>query len=122
MRGCGRWPSTSPSCASLHDQVRELDDDGKYPDAVFLSVGHEQPERARPTGRGATKPAELARRRPRCRRRCRATSRARRSASCRRPHDARIGFGVLVIAIPLFAILAGLLVLLGLERRIGEYR
>ena len=36
--------------------------------------------------------------------------------------DARVGFGVLVIAIPLFAILAGLLVLLGLERRIGEYR
>ena len=36
--------------------------------------------------------------------------------------DARFGFGVLVIAIPLFAILAGLLVLLGLERRIGEYR
>ena len=36
--------------------------------------------------------------------------------------DARNGFGVLEVAIPLFAVLAGLLVLLGLERRIGEYR
>ena len=32
------------------------------------------------------------------------------------------GYGVLEVAIPLFAVLAGLLVLLGLERRIGEYR
>ena len=36
--------------------------------------------------------------------------------------DARTGYGVLEVAIPLFAVLAGLLVLLGLERRIGEYR
>jgi len=36
--------------------------------------------------------------------------------------DARRGYGVLEIAIPVLAVLAGLLVLLGLERRIAEYR
>ncbi len=36
--------------------------------------------------------------------------------------DARQGYGVLEIAIPVLAVLAGLLVLLGLERRIAEYR
>jgi len=36
--------------------------------------------------------------------------------------EARSGFGLLEVAIPVFAVIAGLLVLLGLERRIGEYR
>ena len=106
----------------LHTQVRGLDDDGNYNDAVFISVG---------TGvadlRGALtekwgKPARTRRGRPHGGRgqpghHARAKDRLNAAA-----HDARNGFGVLAIAIPLFAILAGLLVLLGLERRIGEYR
>ena len=36
--------------------------------------------------------------------------------------DARGGFGMLTLAIPLLFVLAGALVLLGLQRRISEYR
>ena len=52
----------------------------------------------------------------------RATSRAAQARLLGAATDARQGYGVLEIAIPVLAILAGLLVLLGLERRIAEYR
>ena len=40
----------------------------------------------------------------------------------RRAENAQTGFGVLAIVIPVLTVAAGLLVLVGLQRRIGEYR
>ena len=105
----------------VHDQVRRLDDDGHYNEAVGLSVGtNDNGGRARPRGHGRPEPGAQGCRRPREHapdEHQRAQVRLLGAAS-----DARSGYGVLEIAIPVLAILAGLLVLLGLERRIGEYR
>jgi hypothetical protein len=105
----------------LHVKVRARDDDGRYQEAVGLSVGTNddtikqqlEPEggpgqelRAVDKLEGALQ-ASIAR------------SQARLLGSAQ---DARSGYGMLEVAIPVFAIIAGLLVLLGLERRIGEYR
>jgi hypothetical protein len=106
----------------LHTQVRGLDDDGNYNDAVFISVGTGVADLRQALAEKWGKPArelatvdgmDAALNENIMRAQDRLDSAA---------HDARTGFGVLRIAIPLFAILAGLFVLLGLERRIGEYR
>jgi hypothetical protein len=104
----------------LHAQVRAKDTSGDYTQAVALSVGTSNPTLAAafgPAGPGQ----ELA-----------AVDELQHSLQddiagaqvrlASAAQDARAGFGVLEVAIPLFAVLAGLLVLLGLERRIGEYR
>ena len=75
---------------SLHDQVRKLDDDGKYPDAVYLSVGTSNQN----VRRAILTPNDEARGfRPStgCRKRCRTTSRRRRSGWCRRPQTPASG-------------------------------
>ena len=105
---------------SLHDQVRKLDDDGKYPDAVYLSVGtSNQNVHARLDPNDEARELQAVDRMQEALQDNIARAQVRLVSAAA---DARVGFGVLVIAIPLFAILAGLLVLLGLERRIGEYR
>jgi hypothetical protein len=96
----------------LHTQVRERDDGGDYNGAVALSVGTSDPplpgqELAAIDELQRALQVEITR------------SQARLASAAQ---DARRGFGVLEVAIPVFAVIAGLLVLLGLERRIGEYR
>jgi hypothetical protein len=88
----------------LHAQVQAKDDGGEYNQAVALSVGEQLAavDQLQDALQG-----DIAR------------SQARLASAAQ---DARSGFGVLEVAIPVFAIIAGLLVLLGLERRIGEYR
>jgi hypothetical protein len=107
---------------TLHSKVREFDDSGEYNNAVGLSVGTTN-EAAKKffADAGVSTHQELD-----------AVDQLDRelqthitSAQARlldAARDARTGFGALELAIPLLAILAGLLVLLGLERRIAEYR
>ena len=104
----------------LHSQVRHEDDGGHYTEAVALSIGTSDPSQAAtfgPAGPGqelaAVEKLQDALQHDITRSQARLASAAQ---------DARSGYGVLEVAIPLFAVLAGLLVLLGLERRIGEYR
>ena len=105
----------------LHSQVRDNDDGGHYTQAeIKPSIGTSDATQAAafgPAGPGQELAAvdklqhalqhDIAR------------SQVRLAAAAQ---DTRSGYGVLEVAIPLFAVLAGLLVLLGLERRIGEYR
>ena len=107
----------------VHTQVRKLDDDGKYEQAVGLSVGTnsrdveliqkldgmggQSQELEAVDALDTALQANI----------MRAQERLLDAAD-----DARTGYGALEVAIPLMAILAGLLVLLGLERRIAEYR
>jgi len=108
------------SLRHLHTKVRAQDVGGHYNEAVALSVGTSDQTLAASLGKAGSGQelaavdelqhalqADIAR------------SQARLASAAQ---DARSGFGVLEIAIPLFAVVAGLLVLLGLERRIGEYR
>jgi hypothetical protein len=88
----------------LHSQVGKRDDDGKYTEAVRLSVG---PQLASVDQLQQALQSDINR------------SQVRLASAAQ---DARSGFGPLEVGIPVFAIIAGLLVLLGLERRIGEYR
>jgi len=88
----------------LHAQIRDLDHGGDYNGAVALSVG-QQVAAVDQLQHGLQNDIDR--------------SQGRLAAAAQ---DARSGFGVLEVAIPVFAIIAGLLVLLGLERRIGEYR
>jgi hypothetical protein len=86
-----------------HEQVRELDAEGRYDAAVARSIEQEA-EAARALDAGLR--GEIARAR-----------RQLDDASA----DARRGFGVLGIAIPVLVVLTGVLVFLGLQRRIAEY-
>jgi hypothetical protein len=89
---------------SLHKAVLAADKGGNYDQAVLLAVGDETvAERALDGGLGR----EIA------------ASRQQLDAAAT---DARRGFDLLAIAIPVLAILAGVLVLIGLQRRITEYR
>jgi hypothetical protein len=104
----------------LHSQVRDRDDGGEYAKAVALSVGTSNDAMAASFGEAgpgqelaAVDKLQHALQHDIVRSQVRLASAAQ---------DARSGYGVLEVAIPLFAVLAGLLVLLGLERRIGEYR
>jgi hypothetical protein len=104
----------------LHTQVRGKDDEGDYSQAVALSVGTSDPVRAAsfgPAGPGQELAAVDQLQRALQRDIDRSQVRLATAAQ-----DAHSGFGVLEIAIPVFAVIAALLVLLGLERRIGEYR
>ena len=104
----------------LHSQVRAKDDGGAYTQAVALSVGTSNDTMAASFGEAgpgqeltAVDKLEHALQDDIARSQVRLASAAQ---------DARSGYGVLEVAIPVFAVIAGLLVLLGLERRIGEYR
>jgi hypothetical protein len=104
----------------LHSQVRHKDDGGDYNQAVALSIGTSDSKQVATLGPGgpgqeltAVDKLQHALQHDIARSQVRLASAAQ---------DARTGYGVLEVAIPLFAVLAGLLVLLGLERRIGEYR
>ncbi len=94
----------------IHSEVRTEDAQGRYNDAVGSSVGTsgvQGPELTAVQRLGNGMQTQI----------MRAQDRLQSAA-----HDAQHGFGVLVIAIPVFAVIAGLLVLLGIERRIAEYR
>ncbi len=105
----------------VHDDVRKFDDDGDYEKAVGLSVGTNDDavnDALKQSGGGSQELAAVDR-----------LDRALQTNIARAQvrlldaaDDARTGYGALEVAIPIFAILAGLLVLLGLERRIAEYR
>jgi len=105
----------------VHDEVRKRDDDGKYNEAVGLSVGTSRADVQSTLASvgGAGQELQAA---DRFQHDLRADITRARARLATAAHDARAGFGVLEVAVPLLAILAGLLVLLGLERRIGEYR
>ncbi len=98
----------------VHARVRALDDGGNWEDAVALSVGKGG---AAADGQGQELLAVQRLERGLQTEIMRAQARLETAAN-----DARNGFGVLLIAIPVFAIVAGFLVLVGLERRIAEYR
>lgn len=86
-----------------HKKVRELDDSGRYREAVLLSIGPEAEDvEALNTG-------------------LRDQMTAAQERLDAHAGDARGGFEALVIALPLVAALSVLLVLAGLQRRIGEY-
>jgi hypothetical protein len=105
----------------LHAEVRETDDGGQYNEAVGLSVGTSDQEALTALQAEGGPGQELRTVRQMQQMLEADIGRAQvRLASAAR--DARVGFGALLIGIPLIAVLAGLLVLLGLERRIGEYR
>ena len=89
---------------TLHNDVREKDENGSYNDAVGLAIGDEAQVVAQ---LDAGLSDEIAR----------AERRLDDGAA-----DARGGFGALAVGIPLLAVLAAVLVLVGLQRRIGEYR
>jgi hypothetical protein len=107
----------------VHAQVRQLDDDGNYEAAVGLSVGTNSDDEellAELTALGGQRQELEA---------VDALDRALQANIMRAQNrlldaadDSRTGYGALELAIPLFAIAAGLLVLVGLERRIAEYR
>ncbi len=107
---------------TLHSDVRDYDDRGDYNQAVGLSVGttdeaaHARLCRARAGRTRSSTPSTTSIARSR-RDITRAQVRLLDAAA-----DARQGYGALELAIPVLAIIAGLLVLLGLERRIAEYR
>jgi hypothetical protein len=104
----------------LHAQVRNKDDGGEYSQAVALSVGTSDPELAASFGKaGPGQELAAVDRLEHALQGDITRSHSRLSSAAK---DARLGFGALEVAIPVFAIIAGLLVLLGLERRIGEYR
>jgi hypothetical protein len=90
--------------ASVHADVRTLDDRSNYNDAVTLATGRETEV---VHALDASLQSEITR----------ATQNLNDDAA-----DARSGFGVLSVAIPVLLVLAGMLVLLGLQRRISEYR
>ena len=87
-----------------HDAVWNLDEEGNYDGAVKRLIGQEA-DAARAFDAGLTR--EIAR------------SWARLDAAA---GQARSGFDGLAVAIPLLIVIAGLLVLVGLKRRIGEYQ
>ena len=86
-----------------HKRVRELDDSGRYRDAVLLSIGAEADD-VEALNAGLRDQITAAQ--------------ERMDAHA---GDARGGFESLVIALPFAAALSALLVLAGLQRRIGEY-
>jgi hypothetical protein len=87
-----------------HDQVRTLDTNGNYDQAVTTSTETEaKAASALDDALGSQIEA----------------SRGRLDSAAA---DARSGFDALDVAIPLLAVLAAVLVLIGLQRRIGEYR
>ncbi len=89
---------------ATHDEVGRLDDASEYTDAVNRAITTEA-EVARSLDDQLQQEID------------RATATLEADAD-----DARGGFGVLTLAIPLLFVLAGALVLLGLQRRISEYR
>jgi len=88
----------------LHTKIRALDDGGNYEQAVATATG-QQADLV--TKINATINTEIDQ----------AKARLEQHTS-----DARSGFGVLAVAIPVLVLLAALLVLYGLQRRITEYR
>jgi hypothetical protein len=106
----------------LHGQVRDFDDRGEYNLAVGLSVGITN-DKARQTLEtsygGLHQELDAIDQLDRELQTHITRGQARLLAAA---DDARVGYGALEVAIPLLTILAGLLVLLGLERRIAEYR
>ena len=105
----------------LHSDVRSYDDRGDYNLAVGLSVGTTDTATATTLASlgGTHQELDAIDRLDRELQSDITRSQARLLGAAA---DARQGYGVLEIAIPVLAILAGLLVLLGLERRIAEYR
>jgi hypothetical protein len=107
----------------VHAQVRQLDDDGNYEAAVGLSVGTNSDDE-----KLLAKLAELGGQRQELEavdsldRALQANIMRAQNRLLDAADDSRTGYGALELAIPLFAIAAGLLVLFGLERRIAEYR
>jgi hypothetical protein len=87
-----------------HQRVRSLDTQGQYDQAVANSIGAEA-RAAQTLDSGLSDEIDRAR--------------ARLDAAAA---DGRAGFDPLAIGIPLLIVLAGVLVLIGLQRRIGEYR
>ena len=89
---------------AMHEQIRKADDDGDY----TIAVNRATIDEAKLVGQLDTDiQREISR------------SRARLDANAA---DARSGFGTLEVAIPLLLLLAGALVIIGLQRRIVEYR
>jgi hypothetical protein len=119
----GRLAGHYRNLNAVHKKVRTLDEDGHYEQAVGLSVGTNNTDAELTAALGALGGQ---------RQELRAVDRLDRAlqADITRAQvrlldaaaDARTGYGALELAIPVFAIVAGLLVLLGLERRIAEYR
>jgi hypothetical protein len=89
---------------SVANEVVQLDDDARYKDAVDLALGGQAHASAR---LDASIRAESAH------------AQARFDAAA---HDARSGFAVLAVALTLGLLLAGVLVLVGLQPRIREYQ
>jgi hypothetical protein len=106
---------------NLHALVRQTDDGGAYNQAVGLSVGTSDQDTLTALGAqgGPGQELETVGRLQQMLQDDIARAQVRLASAA---SDARVGFGVLLIGILLIAVLAGLLVLLGLERRIGEYR
>jgi hypothetical protein len=92
-----------------HDAVRAADNGGDYNGAIKLAVGR-QADVGREAPSVQNLDADL--------RRVIANAQQRLDA---RAADARAGFDLLAVAIPLLAILAGAFVIAGLQRRIAEY-
>jgi hypothetical protein len=88
----------------LHKQIRSQDDNGDYETAVASATGAEADVITKIDSEIDT---EIA---------------AARNRLDSRADDARGGFGVLAVAIPILVLLGGGLVLFGLQRRISEYR
>lgn len=107
----------------MHAKVRKLDEADQYQDAVGLSVGTNDlavpPDLQKRKLGGTSQELHAVDRLDRALQTDITRAQVRLLGAA---DDARIGYGALELAIPVLAIIAGLLVLLGLERRIAEYR
>lgn len=114
-RGTPAAALTSPLAAdfsdllAVHKDVTTLDDGGDYEGAIALAVGQ---------GADVGREAQVVQKFDADLRAVIASARQRLDA---RATDARAGFDVLEVAILLLAIMAGVFVVVGLQRRIGEY-
>jgi hypothetical protein len=104
----------------LHSKVRALDSGGDYTQAVALSVGTSNTDLA--TSLVEAKPGQELAAVDQLQSALQSDIDRSQARLASAAQDAHSGFGELELAIPVLAIIAGLLVLLGLERRIGEYR
>ena len=119
----GRLAGQFHQLRDVHAKVRKLDEADQYQDAVGLSVGTNDlavpPDLQKRKLGGTSQELHAVDRLDRALQTDITRAQVRLLGAA---DDARIGYGALELAIPVLAIIAGLLVLLGLERRIAEYR